>query len=410
MKVFLALARMLRPLLTPRYVVLHGYYGTGNIGDEAILEASLDEIQSITTLEPFVFAWQPDVVQARFGFRSLDPRSAPAWKVLSILSRSGVLALGGGGLLKDYGPDSSSLERWLRWLDVASRLGVPTMTWAVGVEKIVHPESKQRLVDVLMRTECVSVRDGRSAARLAELGVKREIVISADPAVLLARRAGRKVESLGSDPHVIVCLRQWYTTDNRVEDPEAFDRVLDTIARACDELHRRFGARITFLPFRATRGDDDREVGASVGSRMENAGAWSAAPYPESPRSAVELIASADVVIAMRLHATILATSMGIPAIALAYMPKVADYMDEIGQSGNCLDMGEVTATAIVDRVIELLHPESNARRTLALGVARYAGHRGRAAGCMAQLLPANYRRPSTESGVDLANAQAVTA
>lgn len=88
---------------------------------------------------------------------------------------------------------------------------------------------------------------------------------------------------------------------------------------------------------------------------MCGAGLWSAvvelAAHYGSSQDMLDTIASADLVIAMRLHAVVMATAMGIPTVAVAYMPKVADYMASIGQSDFCADVPDVTAAWLRARV-----------------------------------------------------------
>lgn len=72
----------------------------------------------------------------------------------------------------------------------------------------------------------------------------------------------------------------------------------------------------------------------------------------ESPtvRGTLEEIEKADLVVAMRLHAVVMATSMGIPTVAVSYMPKVEDYMVSIGQGDFCANVEAVTSKWLSER------------------------------------------------------------
>jgi|SRR5690625_1506468 len=343
--------------LPKRYVIVHGFYGAGNVGDEAILAATLDAIRE-SGAEPFVFAWKPERVRADFDVPSLNPHHARKVAVWYVLLQSHAYLLGGGGLIKDFGGSPRSLGRWIDLLDAARRLGVRTMTWSVGVENLFYPESRARVREVLEHVDVVTVRDVCSAERLCEVGVKRNVIVTADPVPFLAR-TWRSRRHINRGLRIAVCVREWYSSKRELEDPEAFGRCLDALAEALDHVLEHHGASVTFVPFRTVEGDDDREVGRAVMQRMRNMATLIETADPSVDETLYQ-VAEADLVIAMRLHAAVMASSMGIPTLALAYMPKVRDYMSEIQQERFCLSMDEVTADRLITQV-ELLIAESEA-------------------------------------------------
>ncbi len=72
----------------------------------------------------------------------------------------------------------------------------------------------------------------------------------------------------------------------------------------------------------------------------------------------VSLLRRVDVVIAMRFHAAVFALALGRPVIGIDYRigarDKVADLLDDAGQSENCRRIDEVTAGWLVDRITAL--------------------------------------------------------
>lgn len=337
--------RRLRPILPKRYVVVHGFYGAGNVGDEAILAATLDEVRRVTDLEPYVFAWDARRVREEFGVRSLNPNRVRNARLAHVLLRSRAYLLGGGGLLKDYGGSSASLERWLRWPELAGRLKIKTMLWSVGVENVLFEASRGRICEVLSNVDVVTVRDEGSRARLREIGVARPVEVTADPVPHLAAPYRRRRPRTRSGPlRVAVCLRHWYTSHNAVADEAAFERLLTALAGGLDDICKRHGGEVTFIPFRTAPGDDDRLVSRSVAERMRS-GRFRLVDgdYPTVDETLYE-VARADLVVSMRLHGAVMATSMGIPTLSIAYMPKVADYMESIGQKSFCAAVPDVSA------------------------------------------------------------------
>ena len=336
------LLRFLRRFVRRRYVIIHGFYGMGNVGDEAILAATLAAIRQAGA-EPLVFAWNAERVRADFGVASLNPMHPVATvAVWAALLQARAFLLGGGGLIKDFGGSPRSLERWMKMLEAASKLGVKTMTWSVGVEPLRYPESERRVRKVLERIDAVTVRDAGSAARLRQAGLVREVLVTADPVPFLAR-PWRDQRRASGGLRIAVCLRHWHASRPAIDNPEVFQQCLDALAATLDHLHDRHEASLTFIPFRTAKGDDDREVAKAVQQRLRSPATIVTTPAP-GVNETLGRLAEADLVIAMRLHAIIMATSIGVPSLALAYMPKVRDYMAEIGQECFCSGMQEVTA------------------------------------------------------------------
>lgn len=329
--------RLARPFVPKRYVVVHGFYGEGNVGDEAILAATLEAIRQAGA-EPFVFAWNPERVRADFGVPSLNPNRTRRLKVWRVLLQARAYLLGGGGLIKDYGGGPRSLGEWLVWLDAARQLGVKTMTWSVGVENLLYPESKARVREVFEHVDVVTVRDAGSAERLREVGLTREIIVTADPVPHLARKHARP-RGRAARLRVLACMRHWYPYEFRVPDEDANQQMMSAVAGALDHLVEEHGAEVAFLPFRTLAKDDDREACRAIQQRMRSASTLYDDPDP-SVEMTMDRIAKADLVFGMRLHASVIATSMGIPTIAISYMPKVRDYMVSINHDEWCVDVG----------------------------------------------------------------------
>ena len=55
----------------------------------------------------------------------------------------------------------------------------------------------------------------------------------------------------------------------------------------------------------------------------------------------------------MRLHSIILATSLGVPTLALSYMSKVEDYMNYINQGRFCFDVEKEIEEKRLKKAIE---------------------------------------------------------
>ena len=333
-------------MLRKPFVAIQGFYGAGNVGDEAILGASIDAIRGCGK-EAYVLAWNPSVVRSEWGVPATGIRRRRDEPIQWALARSNALVVGGGGLLKDYGSGPKGVEKWLRWLEYGSRLGIPTMTWSIGVGSFEHSDSVARVRNVLNRIDAITVRDEGSASRLREMGVTNDVYVTADPVPAYVRRYRRARDGRGR--RVGVCVRHWFETASEIEDPVVFSSFLGELARGLDQLIEREGAEVHFLPFRTVQGDDDRAIAEAVAKRMRHPAALVDGANP-SVDETINRLAEVDLVVAMRLHATIIGTTLGVPTLALSYDAKVTDFMREIGQEDYVAPLQNIRGGWIVER------------------------------------------------------------
>lgn len=320
--------RIARAFAPAQSVILQGFYGGGNLGDEAILASSLNTIRGVGG-NPVVFAHDPAAVATDWGVRSLDHKTAASLSHAHALATAQAFLLGGGGLLKDYGGGSGNVSRWLRWIVRAKACGIPTMTWSLGVENLIHEKSRRMVQEGLNGISVITVRDERSAELLEEVGVREPIHVTADPVPALVRPYRIEDPQSNSSPTVVVSLRHWYALKFETVDETVFSSFLSELATGLSRLVRERGARVLLIPFRTVPYDDDREVLSDLAQRMTEPSELVDGPSAGLDTT-IRLMASADLVVGMRLHAAVIGMTLGIPTIAVEYMPKVRDYMAEV--------------------------------------------------------------------------------
>ena len=354
-------------------IVIHGFYGHGNLGDEAILTAFLREVERRSPgTEVAVFTMMPERVTLDYGLRAFHSRRRSGlprrlWEIW----RSDLFVLGGGGLLKDYGDDSSSLGSWLAPLSAAKRLGVKTALYAVGVESIRFEESRAFLRDALEGVDLITVRDEESRDLLTSLGVSGEILVTADPAILLVTGDEGKNYPGEVPPNVLISVRHWFDKVFRIENREANEAFLKALARSADHLIEKHDARVRFVPLRTTTYDDDRQVAEQVVSLMKRGGKAEQLNRAPSVGEFIEMARESRLILGMRLHSLIIGAAAGTPVIAFEYMRKVRGFMRRVKQEEYCLQMEEIGSgniTSLIDETFENL--ESRAK-TIAREVER---------------------------------------
>ena len=297
-------------------IVLSGYYGFGNLGDEALLAIIVGQLRARyagCTID--VLSATPDETARTYGVEATPRMDLGA--VRRAIDRADVVLSGGGGLLQNV----TSLKSLLYYAGVI-RTGIrakkKTMIFAQSVGPLDF-WGKSVVREFCRGVSRATVRDERSRALLGPLLPGTRVERTADPVFLFepgAEPLDLAAEGLGpsNDPLVVVSVRRW----------TGGDATASATAHAVDRLGERYGARVAFLPL---GGPADAEASTVVIRRCRT----SPVLLPDYPLAqAAQVIGQAQLVIGMRLHALIIAARLGIPFLAIPYDPKIEALCDDL--------------------------------------------------------------------------------
>ena len=326
-------------------VVMSGYYGFSNAGDDAILEAIHQSIlEASGEVGVTVLSNDPRETQRHYGMNA-TPRFR-FWKVFGALRRCDALLSGGGSLLQDR-TSTRSLLYYLSIVRCAEWMGKPVMLYANGIGPVQKPANRRRVKRAVERAALVTLRDHSSARELVEMGVERpDLHVTADPVFNLdpapKERAGELLRSAGLErgtPFAAVSVRDWPDTGSFAGE----------LAALCDHLYRTCGMEILFLMMQPCR---DRAATAQVRSAMECPSHLLDAPC--TPRELMAVLGEGRLCLAMRLHTLIFSARMAVPVLGLVYDPKVASYLKELDMpsAGDVHHFRREEAIAAADRLM----------------------------------------------------------
>jgi polysaccharide pyruvyl transferase CsaB len=340
-------------LAGPR-ILISGWYGNGNVGDEAVLAGILRALRAADPdVRVTVLSDDPPATEAAFGVRAAARwpryRRRLVGESLALL-RCDAFLLGGGGLIKDYGAGPGNAHVWVRPLLVARALRKPSMTYAIGIDELRFDESRDIVRRALSQTTVVTVRDEGTARSMARLGYDGPTLTTADPALLLGTPRPAPPDG---PPRVAVSVRHWFARDARVDEPERIARHDRELAGALDALVDRHGVRVCFLPFRAHASDDDARACRRVAQRMRRTDAVEHLAVPATPEAAVQELARCALVVGTRLHSLILAASTATPFVGFDYMPKMRFFVDRLGLGERCFTLDETERPGFLHAAIE---------------------------------------------------------
>ena len=327
-------------------LVIAGYFGFGNAGDEAILEATLGALRRelAAPFDATVVSGDPDFTLRRHAAFVPGALSAISWRdplaLAEAVRASDLVIVGGGGLFHDYwGADPgvflTDLDFGCGFFTAPALLGAlfakPVMLYGVGVGPLAGAPARELVAAAAESARLVTVRDEPSAALLSELGVERgRVVVGADPVWGLELPPTSR-RGTGGAPRVAVALRPW----SMGAHVPYWER---EVARALDAFLDAYGGSVTFVPFQTGSGERENDVAVAerVRAQMRRSGDTTVAPparagEPFSTGELVGLFDEHDLVVAMRMHAAAFAALRERPFVAIAYDPKVAETAQQLG-------------------------------------------------------------------------------
>jgi polysaccharide pyruvyl transferase CsaB len=297
--------------------LLSGYYGFGNLGDEALLTVIVSQLKSRYPYgEIDVLSAKPEQTA-----HELRVEATPRWDAKAVrhaIDRADVVLSGGGGLLQNA-TSLRSLVYYAGIIRAASRASRKAMIFAQSIGPLDF-WGRALVKECCKGVHAATVRDKRSLQMLAPLlpaGARLEQ--TADPVFLYdapEEDVDLSSEGLGADtdPLVVVSVRKATGMKDR----------LDVVARAVDRLAKQHDARVAFLPIGGT---PDAEVSTLVIRKCKTAPVL----LPECTLDrAANIIRRAKALVGMRLHALIFAARYGVPFLAIPYDPKVSALCDEL--------------------------------------------------------------------------------
>jgi polysaccharide pyruvyl transferase CsaB len=306
-------------------ILVSGYYGFNNAGDEAILGGIITAFRAIDPTVRFtVISGKVVRTRAVHGVEAVSRGDVRA--ILKAMSRANLLLSGGGSLLQDV-TGMKSIPYYLGVTTLGKLSGLPVMFYAQGVGPVRRAVNRT-LISVLggLAVDQATVRDQESAEALRELGLGRKpITVTADPALALpvpSRAAGLAIlDQQGIKPHgplIGVAIRPWKLADARM---------LQALALALDEVAAETGGTILFVPMQYPQ---DVAAARDVAALMRRTPVLFEAHVPYCDTQAV--IAACDLMVGMRYHSLVFAAMAGVPTVGLSYDQKNDNFLRLLDQ------------------------------------------------------------------------------
>ncbi len=359
-------------------VVICGFYGNHNLGDDAMLHGMINLLRKQQhDLSFTVFSNDPQDTQSRYYVQSVHryKQDVKIQRLLKILE-SRYFVLGGGDLLRDS-LQHTVAPKWLRFLQQALKFRRRTLVIGISVGEIWKPETKVLIPKVLNKVDFLAVRDIQSKNKLEELGVCNSIHVMSDLALqAIPETLSQSIRPANQPLQIGISVRHLSGRGISV-DVDVYHSLEKEIAALADFLVEKYGAIVHFLPFRTYENsyhhtDDDYVSILSLLRYSRHSAQFVVHRYFKSLENLNTLISSLDLMIGMRLHSLILSAGLGVPIIAAEYDPKVHGFMEEIGQPELSIPLNCFDQTRLIPIIETILNDPLTARLSIEAGVKNY--------------------------------------
>lgn len=330
-------------------IVLSGYYGFKNAGDDAVCYAIIEALrEKMPHCDITVLSNEPERTEEAYHVKAVN-----RWKwreVWRALRKSDLLISGGGSLIQDVTSKNSCLYYLgVIMMSVFSR--TPVVVYGQGLGPINEKRNRRLTKMVFNRTRAIFVRDEESHALLRELGVKRPVQVAPDPVLgidnsVVNRARGLEIlTKLGYDnnrPLTLVCLRDWKKSD-KVHD---FAMMGDILYKA--------GYEVGFL---AMHHEQDELIAQAVSAHMHSPSFMISDHY--NTKDLFSIFACSELVVGMRLHALIIGAALERRIMAVSYDPKVDSFMKMV-HNPNIVALGDVSGERLTEAVNDCMATENH--------------------------------------------------
>lgn len=330
----------------PQYnVVMSGYYGFNNTGDEAIMLSMHKNIQEMgDNYHITVLSNKPQETKEKYGIEAVYRFGVR--DVLRAIKNCDVLLSGGGSLLQDS-TSTRSLMYYLSITATAKMMRKKVMLYANGIGPVSGKRNRRLVKQVVNKADLITLREENSYEELLSMGVNpKKCFVTADPVFTMDGISPEqaqdilKAEGVPMDkPMVVVSVRNW----------KDMDKFIGRFAEMCDIIVEKYDRNIVFLGMQMP---NDITVSEKVRKKMKQNAYILKGNY--SPYEVMGIISQADFILSMRLHTLIFAARQRVPLIGFIYDPKIEYYLEKLDMpsGGKLKEFDKEETLALVDDVI----------------------------------------------------------
>lgn len=332
----------------PANLLLAGYFGSGNLGDDAILLGFVQGLGS-SEFNLTVLSGSPEDTYRNYGLASIPRKDIG--QVKEAIGKCDALVFPGGSIFQDV-TSARSVTYYSSLVKMAKAQNKKVIFLAQGVGPVKRFFGKRGTASAFNAADLITVRDPGAAQTLRDLGVSKPIRVTADMAFLLpppAESDNNKGYAVGNMKTVGISIRPW-------------GKGKEVVNLFSDLTRMLFQANYMPVLIEMDKNEDGPlilEVSKAQGGKIPDLRKM------QTPMQVQQRMSRMDAVIAMRLHAGVLAATVGIAPFMVSYDPKVSSF-------AKLLDLGAappiegLTAQRLFDSFLDFQKDRERNERMLA--------------------------------------------
>jgi len=334
-------------------ILISGYYGFNNIGDEAILKGLIEGVKRIfENVDIVVLSQYPDFTAKKHNVRSIKRTSIV--DMFREMKDMDILVSGGGSLFQDV-TSKRSIAYYLGIIWLAKRIfKKKVMIYSQGIGPVNKKYNRWMLRQILNSVDVINVRDEKSKLELQTIGVKKDILVTTDtvfgikrPCLSKGKEVLTKMDRYKDKPYIGISVRPWKNNHDITRE----------VAKLCSKIITELNHTPVLIPFHFHK---DLKLMENIKKEVDGIYRDKVVLMDEYlyVDEYLSLIGNMDIMVAMRLHGLIFSVLMGIYPVGISYDPKIQSFMHMMNRC-DALDVENINADILFEELKEAIKENS---------------------------------------------------
>jgi polysaccharide pyruvyl transferase CsaB len=320
----------------PGHLLLAGYLGAGNLGDDAVM-LGFSHVAQKVGLDISVLSGNPEQTSRYYGYPVYQRMD---FKQIELaLSKCDALVFPGGSIFQDV-TSIRSVAYYSRLVSMAKKAKKKVFLVGQGVGPLKSFLGRRMALGAFNDADGIAVRDPASMEALKELGVKKLPRATADSAFLMPMPP----DSGENDDFAVGKMKVIGVA------PRPMDKKTDVVGLFGDFCRLLFQSGS--MPVLVTM-DQNEDVELAMEISKRQGGKIPDLRLVTTPMQLHQRLRRLDSIVAMRLHAGILAATAGVPPLMVSYDPKVTAFAKQLGLAGALSMETGITAPRMLDAFLQ---------------------------------------------------------